>query len=93
MSKEIKYRDDVRKSIKAGVVALANAVKVTLGYGAHRIFRNHSRGSQLDARYADEPMRSAVGAMVINNRSFAQNGGAGLSYRQDAAHNALNLIN
>ncbi|MDR0675441.1 MAG: chaperonin GroEL, partial [Elusimicrobiota bacterium] len=31
MSKEIKYKDEVRKSIKAGVDALANAVKVTLG--------------------------------------------------------------
>src|SRR5574344_1349882 len=47
MSKEIKYRDDVRKSIKAGVDALANAVKVTLGPKGRYVVLDKKYGSPI----------------------------------------------
>ncbi len=45
MSKEIKYTDDVRKSIKAGVDTLANAVKVTLGPKGRYVVLDKKYGS------------------------------------------------
>ncbi len=45
MAKEIKYRDDVRKSIKNGVDALANAVKVTLGPKGRYVILDKKYGS------------------------------------------------
>jgi chaperonin GroEL len=45
MAKEIKYRDDVRKSIKAGVDALADAVKVTLGPKGRYVILDKKYGS------------------------------------------------
>ncbi|MCP4482271.1 MAG: chaperonin GroEL [bacterium] len=45
MAKQIKYRDDVRKSIKTGVDALADAVKVTLGPKGRYVVLDKSYGS------------------------------------------------
>lgn len=45
MAKEIKYRDDVRKAIKAGVDALADAVKVTLGPKGRYVILDKKYGS------------------------------------------------
>ena len=45
MSKEIKYRDDVRKAIKSGVDALADAVKVTLGPKGRYVILDKKYGS------------------------------------------------
>jgi chaperonin GroEL len=45
MAKQIKYTDDVRQSIKRGVDALANAVKVTLGPKGRNVVLDKKFGS------------------------------------------------
>lgn len=47
MAKEIKYRDDARKALEAGVNKLANTVKVTLGPKGRNIVLDKSFGTPL----------------------------------------------
>src|SRR5690625_138720 len=47
MAKEIKFREDARKSLLAGVDKLANAVKVTLGPKGRNVVLDKSFGSPL----------------------------------------------
>lgn len=40
-AKDIRYAEDARKSLKTGVDALTDAVKVTLGPGGRNVLRQH----------------------------------------------------